>query len=338
MNRRDFLALVLAGASTASVPRPVLASESLNFDRAARYSAERNGVSMAVMQSGALLFEDYPNAGSATRAWETASGTKSFCGVLAAAAAADGLLSLDERCALTLEEWSADARAGITLRQLLTLTSGLTGERIGRPPTYAASVSAPLRDPPGSRFEYGPTPFQVFGEIMRRKLRAAGREGDPVAYLRARVLDPIGVTVDRWRRGTDDFPLLPQGAALTARHWARFGQWMLDGGKGVHAATLAACFDGTTANPGYGLTWWLLRPGLVRPGPRTDLDSAVQAFGRNEDIAMAAGAGNQRLYLLRRRGLVVVRQASGILEAMAGRGPAWSDADFLRALLGESTR
>lgn len=333
MNRRDFLAL--AGACTAWVPLSASARPSLNFESAARYSAERNGLSMLVMQSGELLYEDYPGAGASSRAWETASGTKSFCGVLAAAAAADGLLSLEERCAATLGEWSNDTRAQITLRQLLTLTSGLASGRIGRPPTYVESVSAPSRDAPGTRFDYGPTPFQVFGEIMRRKLRTAGRDGDPVAYLRARVLDPIGVSVERWRRGTDGLPLLPQGAALTAREWARFGQWVLDGGKGVHPATLAACFEGTTANPGYGLTWWLLRPGLVRPGPRTDLDSAVEAFGRREDIVMAAGAGNQRLYLLRRRGLVVVRQASGIVDAMIGRGPEWSDAEFLRALLGE---
>lgn len=334
MNRRDFLAL--AGACTAWVPLSASARPSLNFESAARYSAERNGLSMLVMQSGELLYEDYPGAGASSRAWETASGTKSFCGVLAAAAAADGLLSLEERCAATLGEWSNDTRAEITLRQLLTLTGGLPGGQLGRPPTYAQSVSTPVRDAPGTRFQYGNPPFQVFGEIMRRKLRAAGRDGDPVAYLRARVLDPVGVTVDRWRRGTDGLPFLPHGAALTARDWGRFGQWVLDGGQGVHGATLAACFEGTAANPGYGLTWWLLRPGLVPPGSRTDLDAAVQAFGEGEDIVMAAGAANQRLYLLRRRGLVVVRQASGILEAMAGRGPVWRDAEFLRALLGSS--
>lgn len=335
MDRRNLICAAAGAACAAAMPSLAHAAEPLGFRGAARYSAERNGVSMVVMRSGEVLFEHYPNAGADSRAWETASGTKSFCGVLAAAAAADGLLTLDERCASTLDAWANDARAEITLRQLLTLTSGLGSGRIGRPPTYVESVSAPLRDAPGTRFDYGPTPFQVFGEIMRRKLRTAGRDGDPVAYLRARVLDPIGVSVERWRRGTDGLPLLPQGAALTAREWARFGQWVLDGGKGVHPATLAACFEGTTANPGYGLTWWLLRPGLVRPDPRTDLDSAVEAFGRREDIVMAAGAGNQRLYLLRRRGLVVVRQASGIVDAMIGRGPAWSDAEFLRALLGE---
>jgi CubicO group peptidase (beta-lactamase class C family) len=338
MDRRDFLATAASVAFAAASPRRVHARALLNFDRAARMSAERRGVSMLVMSAGQVLFEDYPNEGVASRAWETASGTKSFCGVMAAAAVADGLLTLDEHCVRTLPEWSNDARAQITLRQLLSLTGGLGGGRIGRPPEYAQAVATALSTAPGAQFSYGPVPFQVFGEIMRRKLRAAGLKDDPVAWLQSRVLDGIGVTVDRWRRGADGMPLLPQGAALTARDWARFGQWVLDGGKGVDAAALSACFEGSTANPGYGLTWWLLRPGLMPPGPgtRAGLESAPQELA-GEDVVMAAGAGNQRLYLLRRRRLVVVRQASGILEAMAGRGPVWRDGDFLRALLGDAT-
>jgi hypothetical protein len=50
---------------------------------------------------------------------------------------------------------------------------------------------------------------------------------------------------------------------------------------------------------------------------------------------MAAGAGDQRLYLLPSLGLVVARQARGVLQALTGRrrGPPWSDVAFLRTLL-----
>lgn len=301
---------------------------------AARYSAQRRGVSLLVLHRGETVFEDYPNEGAPDRGWETASGTKSFSGVMAAAAVADGLLELDAPCSRWLAEWRDDARRPITVQQLLTLTSGLAPGGIGRAPPYAEALEAPLRFAPGERFQYGPLPFQAFGELMRRALRQAGRAEDPLAYLRERVLGPIGVVPTAWRRGSDGWPLLPQGAALTARGWGRFGQWVLDGGAGVDRAALAACFTATAANPGYGLTWWLLRPGLVQPGPRAGIDTTE--FGRldEEDIVMAAGAGHQRLYLLRRRGLVVVRQASGILGTMLGRGEPWDDAEFLRALAG----
>jgi CubicO group peptidase (beta-lactamase class C family) len=291
-------------------------------------------VSLLVMQAGETLFEDYPNRGDAGAYWELASGTKSFSGIVAAAAAADGLLTLDERAAETLPEWEGDARKSrITLRQLLTLTSGVVDDRVGRLDSYADSVAAPARAEPGTRFAYGPTPFQIFGEIMRRKLAASGGPADAVAYLGARVLAPNGVRIGSWRTGRrDGLPLMPQGAQLTARDWARFGQFVLDGGAGLDPATLAACFEGTSLNPGYGLTWWLLRKGLIPPSDNAGVDGAVGDAILAEDVVMAAGAGDQRLYLIRVRGLVVARQADGILRRR--RGPEWRDEEFLRALLG----
>ena len=77
---------------------------------AAAYSAASRGVSMLVMVDGRVVFQDYPNGGSPGAAHELASGTKSFWGVAAAAAAADGILSLDEPVAKTLTEWRADPR------------------------------------------------------------------------------------------------------------------------------------------------------------------------------------------------------------------------------------
>jgi hypothetical protein len=58
------------------------------------------------------------------------------------------------------------------------------------PPSYAQAVAAQPAFEPGQRFQYGPTPFQVFGEIIRRKLAAADANPDPLDYLSQRVLDP----------------------------------------------------------------------------------------------------------------------------------------------------
>lgn len=324
LHRRAFLA---AGAALAAAP-PARA-QALNFEAAAAYSAERRGVSLLVMRGGEVVFEDYPNEGRAGRGWELASGVKSFSGVMAAAAVQDGLLAWDEAAADTLHEWRADARREITLRHLLSLTSGIGGGPIGRPPAYAdAIVQAPVAAP-GERFAYGPTPFQIFGEIMRRKL-----DGDPLAYLRRRVFEPLRIVPTYWRRGDDGQPLLPSGAGFTARDWARFGWFVVRQGEGrLDAAALAQCFVGSAVNPGYGLSWWLLRPGLISADGRPGVvdTTLTDRFG---PISMAAGAGNQRLYIAPQQELVIVRQATGILEALAGRGAQWSDAEFLRALFG----
>lgn len=300
---------------------------------AAQYSAARRGVSLLVMQGGNVLFETYPDPGGLAEGWELASGTKSFTGVMAALASADGLLSIDEPAAKTLGEWKNDKRNAITIRQLLTLTSGLDGADIGRPPNYLDAIKAKPKFEPGARFDYGPTPFQCFGEIMKRKLKAAGQPEDPVAWLQVRLFNKLGVKPVDWKRGGDGNPFLPQGAHLSARDWGRFGLWVLDGAAGADPNVYRALFEPTTANPGYGLSWWLLRPGLIGPSPRSGIDGdAIGDAAKGEDIVMAAGAGDQRLYLLRKRGLVVVRQANQILRAMTPRAVKWRDDEFLRLL------
>ncbi len=326
MDRRAFL---MAGAALAFAGEARAQELSFDFQAAAAYSAPRRGVSLLVMQHGRVLFEDYSSDGGPDHAWELASGAKSFTGVIAAAAVQDGLLSLDEPAAETLTEWRGDPlKRHITIHNLLSLNSGLR-TRGQRPPTYADAVEAPADYPPGTRFEYGPVSFQAFGELMRRKL---ARDADPLVYLQRRVLSPIGVHPAQWTRGRDGMPLLPQGAHLTARDWATFGKWVTDGGRGmVDRAALEQCFTPSPTNPGYGMSWWLIRPGLIPPSPLagvSDIDAAsVAQLG---ETVMAAGAGDQRLYLLRARGIVIARQAR--FRGMF-RSPRWRDTDFLRTLL-----
>jgi CubicO group peptidase (beta-lactamase class C family) len=327
---------VLGGAAALALASTPGRAQSRDYAAAAAYSAERRGVSFLVMQGGRVLFEDYPRS-SAGATHELASGTKSFSGVLAAAMVQDGLLSLDEACADTLTEWRDDPiRRAATIRTLLSLSSGVGGGSIGRPSTYAASVAQPFAGASGV-FRYGPAPFQVFGEIVRRKLAAAGRSDDVLAFMDERLLRPAGVTHGPWRRQAGQ-PNMPSGAQFDARNWARFGAFVqggcrVNGRAAVDPAALADCFRPTPANPGYGLTWWLLRPGLVPPGPRSPIDSSAATLAGLPTVSMAAGAGNQRLYLIPDRDMVVVRQADGILAGMVGDRVDWSDAAFLRLVL-----
>lgn len=327
---------VLGGAAALAAAPAAGWARTADYAAAAAWSAQRRGVSLLVMQGGRVLFEDYPRS-SAGDTHELASGTKSFSGILAAAMVQDGLLTLDEACADTLTEWRDDpVRRGATIRSLLSLSSGVGGGSIGRPATYAASVAQPFAGAPGV-FRYGPTPFQVFGEIVRRKLAAAGRSDDVLDFLDERLLRPAGVTHGPWRRQAGQ-PNMPSGARFDARNWARFGAFVqggcrVEGRAIVDAGALADCFRPTPSNPGYGLTWWLLRPGLVPPSPRSPIDSSASALAGLPTVNMAAGAGDQRLYLIPDRDLVVVRQADGILERLAGGRTDWSDAAFLRLIL-----
>lgn len=329
--------------ATPSAPAPTITITTENLKLAAAHNAANNGISMLVMVDGKIIFEDYPNGGAPNRFHELASGAKSFSCALAVAAVADGLLTLDERVADTITEWRADPRKSkMTIRQLLSLTGGqATGDERGNVPTYAQAIQAAALYEPGEKFQYGAVPFQVFGEVMRRKLEP--KKQSPLDYLKARVFDPIGLRVGRWRSGADGNPHLPSGAMLTAREWAKYGELIRLGGTWegktiLPAQTLDECFQGTPQNPAYGLTWWLnrdvssnLRASIRQLAAGTDLSWSVSGVPR--DLVFAAGAGQQRLYVSRSLNLVVVRQADRILEALAGQRSGFSDAEFLSLLL-----
>lgn len=310
---------------------------------AADYSAQFKGVSLCVLVDGHCVFEDYPH-GHPDRAHELASGTKSFAGALAIAAAADGFLRLDELAADTLPEWRGDHRKSlITLRQLLNLTSGIeAGAKHGKVPTTAEALLARAVFPPGTHFLYGSAPFQIFGEILRRKL--ASRFHDPFAYLQARIFEPIGLHAGSWRRGSDAHPHLSSGASMAAKEWAKFGELIRVEGRWhgrqiLPAELLREISHGTPDNPAYGLSWWLnaALPATPRNHHRQitfGLDDLTQDSAIPRDLLFAAGAGKQRLYISREKKFVVVRQATGILEALAsGERGGFSDRQFLLRLL-----
>ncbi len=328
-------------ANTASEPRSSISNFQLtehNCRLAADYSAVNKGVSMLVMVDGKIIFEDYPNGSDPSKAFELASGTKSFSGIAAIAAQEDRLLNLDEKVADTIEEWRSDpVRSKITIRQLLNLVSGVKGT-VGRCPPYQQGLNAPITAEPGKLFQYGAEPFQIFGELMRRKLKPTNE--NMVDYLKRRILDPIGVKVDTWRTGSDGMPLIPQGARLNARNWAKFGEFIRNQGTFQGKQILApqnmkVITEGTDANPMYGLTWWLAKPidKELRASIKTltmasDIEYGAQ--GVPPDLFMAAGAGKQRLYISPSLKLVVVRQATGIMEAlMTADQTGYSDNEFL---------
>ncbi len=303
--------------------------EAARYKLAAEYSSENRGRAVLVIKGDKSVFEEYQNGHSAETAWFLASGTKSFAGVMLAAAIEDKLFKgFDEKISETITEWKTDKqKADITLRQLLSLTSGIDAGQIGRVPDYSDALSFPVESPAGTRFEYGPAPFQIFGEVMRRKL--SPRKESVMDYLKRRILDPIGLKVAFWRNGRDGNPLLPQGAQLTAREWIKFGLFLKNGGKWngkqiVAKKLLDELVVGTKANPAYGITFWLNRDGFD-PRGQTQLMRIEKVNGEEiKDFYMAAGAGNQRLYIIPSKDLVIVRY---------GDFGSYDDREFLGRLI-----
>jgi CubicO group peptidase (beta-lactamase class C family) len=370
----------------------VTKSPAPDFAAAADYSTRHAGRAVLIMIDGAVAFERYDRGWSAERPHPLASGTKSFTGVLAICAVQDGLLSLDEPACNTLTEWKNDpARSKITVRHLLTLSSGLepgdevfgnagVGSTILGPgrggkkdeargsreadDKFQAALTHPLSGSPGGQFEYGPSHFYAFGELLQRKLEASKLETKTVmAYMQARLFDPIGMEMGRMGKDKAGNPALPGGARLTAREWAKFGLLVLQHGAWkqpdgtmkhlIPADLLAQCFVPSPRNPAYGLTWWLLTSGNAQRVADGDAEQAPPARetlrqrlrrqaleseagspvldkdGKPLTVFMAAGKGKQRLYVIPSYNMVVVRFAEDTRD-----GAGFDNAPFLRPLLG----
>lgn len=326
------LLLTILSSGSYSFAQTSALTEKQRYELAAEYSRESRGLSVLVMKGDKIVFEDYQNGHTADRPWNLASGTKSFSGVICAAAIEDRLISsFDEKVSDTITEWKSDPRRSkITIRQLLSLTSGIDAGQIGVVPTYSEAIRKAAEYEPGTHFEYGPVPFQTFGEMMTRKLRP--KNETVMSYLKRRILTPIGLDVAFWRE-VNGQPLLPQGANLTAREWAKFGLFLKSGGKWngkqiVAKKLLEELVVGSKTNPAYGITFWLNNKGVNPQG--SAIGGAVGAISQNgiavgvKDLYMAAGAANQRLYIIPSLDMVIVRQ---------GQLAQYDDAVFIRRLV-----
>ena len=309
---------------------------------AAKYSESKRGVSMLVMQNGRTIFEHYANGGSARGRWPIFSGTKSFWGIAALAGVREGLFKLDDFVSDTITEWKSDPRKSqITIRQLLSQTDGIEGasrlQRASIRDRNAMAVQLPLVAEPGSAFIYGPSHLQIFSELLRRKLKG----GATTVYVESRVLNRLGISRLNYKKDSLGNPLLATGFELTAREWTRLGELVLrrgnyHGRRIVSADLLREAFAGSSANPSYGLTFWLNRPSPS--GREADMERMLDLPWQSAqwadicickdapaDMVVALGSGYQRLFIIPSLSAIIVRQ---------GSNAKFSDAHFLRLVLG----
>jgi CubicO group peptidase (beta-lactamase class C family) len=330
MSLTVLLALATFTTAASPLPPPQAAAKA-----AADYNKAHKGQTCIVMFDGKVIFEHYDNGGATDKVQLLASGTKSFVGLAAVAAVHDRILKLDDPVSESILEWKDDPlKAKLTYRQLLTLTSGLTAGEMGnltKGPPWKEIASKPMTGRPGAQFEYGAYQLNACAYALERKLGNETFE----AYLKRRILDPIGARVE-WRfKCADGHPQVGSGAFMTALDWAKVGELVRLGGKWegkqlVEEKLLAECFQGTVQNPAYGLTWWLKKPVTPEhvkkiPMLRMDWADVANADWLPADLVAACGAGKQRLYVMPSLKLVVVRQGSLSKD--------FADIEFLSLLL-----
>ncbi|MBX3478671.1 MAG: serine hydrolase [Brevundimonas sp.] len=271
--------------------------------------------SLLVLRDGAVVAERYAAGWDAETPREIASVGKSIVAVLLAQALEDGFLTgFDQSACDFILQWRADDRRGITLRHLMSMTSGLDDTGLAlrgvAGDQFEINAAAPLRDPPGARWAYNTAAYHLLFHILARAT------GDTVeAYAHRRLLGPLGMTRTTWITspgvGADGPVTNYYSAEATARDLARFGRLILDEGlwegerliSADHVRLLTSASQ--TLNPSYGLLWW----SNALPG----MDATQRVQGRRfphspQDTVAALGAGGQAVLIVPSHRIVAVRQ------------------------------
>jgi CubicO group peptidase (beta-lactamase class C family) len=251
------LELVAAGPGMERVDR-----RALDELVAAAYSA--NSDALVVLHDGALVGEWHRDGASTLI--ETMSVTKAVLNLAIGRLISTGAIpSLDEPVHRYFADWSEGDRSRITLRHLLSHTSGLHSERTTGA-IYASSdfvrhaLAAPLVAEPGTAFFYNNNGTNLLAGVIGA---AAGRPVDE--FLRQDLFHKLGITDMAWQRDAAGNPHGMSGLQLHARDLARLGQLVLDRGRHGHEQLIDEGWFDQSLRPGSefsadaGLLWWLLR-------------------------------------------------------------------------------
>jgi len=252
------------------------------LDELVRESEETLSDSLLIIKDGRVVVERY--FGNPRSPIETMSVTKSIVSLAIGMLVADGkIASIDAPVSTWYPEWKKGPKARVTLRHLLTHTSGIENKK-GIAALNASkdrlkfSRALKIGDSPGAAYRYSNEGSMLLSGIVKQ---AAGRSID--AYLSERLFAPLGIRGWSWARDTGHNAQTYYGLALHARDLARIGMLMLADGKWEGREVLPASWvqQATTpgsANPNYGLLWNVRYDGTVRVTSPQRLES-LRALG-----------------------------------------------------------
>ena len=245
------------------------------------YMAAHHVAGIMVVQDGRVRLERYGLGAAPDTRWTSFSVAKSFTSTLVGAALRDGSIhSLDDRVTRYIPELAAGAYRDVTVRQLLTMTSGVRWNedyvdpksdvammyegvrRPGVPLLVSYMAALPREFAPGERWVYKTGETDLIGILVTR---ATGKT--LASYLSEKVWKPYGMASDAlWLKDdVDGTEAGGSGVSATLADYARLGQFLLDGGTANGKAVLA---DGWIADAthkhadigvpgrGYGYQWW----------------------------------------------------------------------------------
>ena len=275
-----------------------------------RAGANHRSRSLLVVKDGRLVVEEYFGGGGPDDLHDVRSVTKSVVSALTGIALARGdIRSLDDPISdyvgSLLPQLEPD-KGAITIRQLLTMTTGLEWDESGGFGSYNEWIRSgdhlgfllrkPFTSPPGVEFTYNSAAVHLLGVVLEQ---ATVMQLPTLAQYA--LFDPMGISSSRWESLSGGYYNGGAGLDLRPRDLARFGQLFLQrgssGGRQIIPAdwidmSIGERFDwrlelGALAGISYGYLWWVVP-------------------AASETLYFAWGYGGQYVVVVPELGLVVV--------------------------------
>ena len=285
------------------------------------YMTNQHGAALLIVQGGQLRLERYGLGFDGSGRWTSFSVAKSFTSTLVGAALKDGFIkSMDDKVSDYLPDMKGSAYDDVSVRQLLTMTSGVAwNEDYGDPksdvarfnnhvpePGVDALVSymrkLPRAAPAGTRWNYSTGETNLVGVMLMAAIKKPLAE-----YLQEKIWQPVGMEQEAtWLLSKTGKEISGCCIQATPRDYARFGQFILEGAKvggeplvpegWLHEATHKQADIGTPGR-GYGYQWWTYDDGSVAArgifGQGIFIDPKRQlVIVTNSDWDKAGAAGN----------------------------------------------
>ena len=309
-------------AQPSATPRALPAGQPLQLGvDVDAYMQEHRLAALLIVQGGKLRLERYGLGFDGDGRWTSFSVAKSFTSTLVGAALKDGLIkSMDDKVSDYLPDMKGSAYDDVSLRQLLTMTSGVQwNEDYGDPqsdvarfnnhkpePGVDALVSymrrLPRAAPAGTRWHYSTGETNLIGLVL-----AAAIHKPLAQYLQEKIWQPAGMEQQAtWLLSKTGKEISGCCVQAAPRDYARLGQFILEGAQVNGQSILpdgwlqqATHKQADIGQPGrgYGYQWWTYDSGSFAArgifGQGIFIDPARQlVIVSNADWLKAGSANN----------------------------------------------
>ncbi len=267
-------------------PLPLLPGPALNLPLDLdNYMAGQRSAALLVVHDGKLRLERYGLGFDASGRWTSFSVAKSITSTLVGAAIQDGhIRSMDDKVSDYIAAMKGSAYDDVSIRQLLTMTSGVRWtENYGDPNSDVARFNnhrpeegvdatvsylrrLPREVPAGTRWHYSTGETNLVGVLVSQATKK------PLAtYLSEKIWAPAGMEQQAtWILSRTGHEISGCCLQAASRDFARFGLFILNGARvnGQPIVPAGWLTDATTQRTGigqpgrgYGYQWWTYSDG-----------------------------------------------------------------------------